>query len=78
MTDRIDLSKGLTLTDDERAGLHKALADLDAATGEAERRVIVVTALHIVQKGIGFLPIPATVAAILSGAIDLALTAVAP
>lgn len=73
-----DISNGVVLSDEERAGLHKALADLDAATSEAERRVIVVTALRVVQKGVAFLPIPATVAAILSGAIDLALTAVAP
>lgn len=49
---KVDISSGIVLTTDERAGFRKAIADLHAETDAATKRLAVLTALHVLHAGL--------------------------
>jgi hypothetical protein len=70
----IDLSNGLTLMDEERNGLHVAIAELQTAASEAERRLALATALHTLKAAAPALALIGPEGAALVALVELVLT----
>ena len=67
-----DISSGLVLTDEERAGLHTALADLNAAIANmdaAEKRAHILAIVEEAAKGLGLALAVASGAGIVPAAV---------
>lgn len=68
-----DISNGITLTDEERLGPRKAVADMNERYTEAEKRLAVLTALHVLHAGLPALALTGPEGAIMAGALELVM-----
>ena len=66
---KIDLSNGIPLSDEERAGLHKAADDMKAALSRLDRNEAIGSALNVLETALSLAPIPSLATRILLAAI---------
>jgi hypothetical protein len=69
----MDLSNGILLTDEERSGLATMRAELAAATSDAEKRLALAGALHVVKAGAPSLALIGPEGVALAALVDLVM-----